>query len=502
MMRAAVRSIVPAAALLLASPLLAQEPELPAGLGGEEPSAQQPSGQQPSGQEPGEPSLPSGLGGDEPKPQQPDGPQLPTGLGDAPEPPTDTEDVDDTPPLPWRITGFFDVRAGVRTQRDAYERDASLGEARLRLEAERNFEPFFVRLRADLIGDALARSQTVDLETGDGFVDLREASVATSPLPWMDVKVGRQVLTWGTGDLLFINDLFPKDWVAFFVGRDTEYLKAPSDALRVGMFSDLGNLEVVYTPRFDSDRFVSGERVSYYNPLLMRTAGRDARQNPDVPDDWFDDSETSLRLSQNVAGFELAAYGYFGRWKSPGGFDPMTLQVTFPRLNVYGASARTQLAGGVANVELGYYDSRSDRGGDDPTIENSQVRALVGFERDLPEVADAFTVGAQYYVEHILQHDDFLRTLQPGQQRRDELRHVVTLRVTKLLWQQRLRLSLFGYVSPNDHDAYLRPNASYTIDDVWSLSVGGNVFLGEDNDTFFGQFEDNSNVYVALRASF
>ena len=29
-----------------------------------------------------------------------------------------------------------------------------------------------------------------------------------------------------------------------------------------------------------------------------------------------------------------------------------------------------QLGGGVANVELGYYDSRSDRGGDDPTIEN------------------------------------------------------------------------------------------------------------------------------------
>ena len=35
-----------------------------------------------------------------------------------------------------------------------------------------------------------------------------------------DLKIGQQVLTWGTGDYVFLNDLFPKDYQSFFSGRD------------------------------------------------------------------------------------------------------------------------------------------------------------------------------------------------------------------------------------------------------------------------------------------
>jgi hypothetical protein len=493
---------------LAVSMLPAQEPELPTGL---EPQAPQ---QQPSEQEP-EPGLPTGLGGE-------NEPGLPTGLGGDPEPglPTGLQSQADEPSAPevqpqqaenfWLgdytqqlgLTGFFETRLGARTQRDPYERDLSISEARLRLELDRQFGSYVFKLGGDLIVDPLFDRWQPDLETGAGFFDLREANVATSPLPWLDLKLGRQVLTWGTGDLLFINDLFPKDWVSFFVGRDDEYLKAPSDALRIGMFSDVANLEVVVTPRFDADRFIRGDRVSYYNPLLGRQAGRDAVQDPLQPEGWFTDPEFSARAYRNLGGVELAAYGYIGRWKSPGGFDPMTGRGTFPRLSVYGASARTQLLGGIANVELGYYDSRQDRSGRDPFVENSQLRALVGFERDLPSIADSLTIGAQYYLEAMANHDRFLQTLPGGSARRDELRHVITLRISKLLLEQRLRVSVFGYVSPSDHDVYLRPNASYTIDDNWSVSIGANIFAGEDQDTFFGQFDRNSNVFAAVRVSF
>jgi hypothetical protein len=102
----------------------------------------------------------------------------------------------------------------------------------------------------------------------------------------------------------------------------------------------------------------------------------------------------------------------------------------------------------------------------------------------------------------MMDHGEYLRTLPAGVPASDELRHVVTLRVTKLLLEQRLRLSLFGYFSPSDQDAYLRPNASYSINDSWSVVVGGNVFAGADDHTFFGQFDRNSNVYTALRVSF
>lgn len=492
------------AKVMLVASLAAQEPSLPPGLAPAPTEAKQEPGLPPglapaeTSQEPG---LPPGLA---PAPDQAkQEPGLPPGLAPTAPAPTSTEDGA-APDLlrELRLTGFLDLRAGARLRRDPFSRTASVAEARLRLETERPLGAFVLSAKGDLVLDALETSWTPDLESGRGFFDLREASAAVSPLPWLDLKLGRQVLTWGTGDMLFVNDLFPKDWVSFFVGRDEEYLKAPSDALRVGAFTGIVNVDLVATPRFDPDRFVRADRLSFFDPIAGRQVGRDLVREPQVPDDWFDDGELALRVYRNLDGVELAGYAYRGYWKSPAGFDPASGRPTFPELQVYGLSARTQLASGIANFELGYYDSRDDAGGDDAFVDNSQVRALLGYERDLPEVADALTVGVQYYLEAMLQHDDFVRTLPPGAPWRDELRHVVTLRVTKLLLEQRLRLSTFAYVSPSDHDVYLRAAASYTLDDQWSVTLGANVFAGEDDDTFFGQFDRNTNVYVAARLSF
>jgi hypothetical protein len=183
--------------------------------------------------------------------------------------------------------------------------------------------------------------------------------------------------------------------------------------------------------------------------------------------------------------------------------DLLSQKATFPRLAVYGGSVRGPLAGGVANFEAAYYDSMEDRQGTNRFVNNSEMRFLVGYERQLPEIASDLTVGGQYYVEWLMDYDQYQATRIPlVMPSRDELRHVVTVRVTKLLLNQNLELSLFAYYSPSDSDAYLRPHVAYKIDDHWRAEVGGNVFFGVKEHTFFGQFARNSNVYVGVRCSF
>ena len=126
---------------------------------------------------------------------------------------------------------------------------------------EKEFELFTANLTTDLIYDTVDRQRHIDLEHGKGWLDLREANIEFSPADFMDVKLGRQILTWGTGDLLFINDMFSKDWNSFFIGRDEEYLKAPSDAIKSSFFSSAINVDLVITPHFDADRYIDGERV-------------------------------------------------------------------------------------------------------------------------------------------------------------------------------------------------------------------------------------------------
>lgn len=394
-------------------------------------------------------------------------------------------------PLHAQIDGFVDARLGGRTQSDAGQDSASIREVRWQIDVNEFAGPFDFSLKADLVLDDLAsRRGDVDLDRGTGWFDLRTASVAFAPTDWTDVKLGRQVFTWGTGDLLFINDLFPKDWQSFFNGRDIEYLKAPSDAVWIANYAGDWTLDFIWVPRFDADRCLDGDGISFGNRMFTP-------DNP-MPADIPTGSEVHLRASRYIGSMEIAGYLYDGYWKSPGGFSSGG-RAQFPRLSVYGASAQAPAFGGLVNGELGYYDSRDDRNGTDPMAPNSEVRALLGYTREL---RTDFTLGVQGYVEWMQNHSGYTRSLPEGMNARDEVRQVTTLRLTRMLMNQNLTLSGFLFASPTDEDGYLRASAEYKWSDTLTTTLGGNWFYGQEPGTFFGQLEDNSNVYIAVRRWF
>ena len=444
------------------------------------------------------PALPRGLESGKSSPSQ--APELPSGLGDRVINSTDSSnDVFESRERTFEVSGFWEARAGTRTQNDSNERQTSLLETRMQLRVERPGDTVSMKLAGDLIYDEIADTHEVNLEKGEGFLDLREANLLFRPARFIDLKAGRQILTWGTGDLIFINDLFPKDFKSFFIGRDEEYLKAPSDAVKMSLFSGIANLNVAYTPRFDANRFIDGNRISFFNPATGTITGKDDPLKTNVPDGWFDDDELAARLYTNVSGYELAAYGYTGFWKGPAGFDPKTNNATFPKLDVLGLSARGTLGPGIGNIEFGYYHSGDDSNGSDPLIRNSELRLLAGYEQ---EVARETTLGVQYYLEQMQDHGKYKDKLPAGSPELDKNRHVVTVRLTRLAMQQDLLLSMFNFYSPSDQDGYLRLLASYRLDDHWTGSGGLNLFYGDDSHTFFGQLEDNSNVYLSIRYGF
>ncbi len=474
--------------LVAASFAHAEEPPLPAGLG--PPPAQTQSS---------EPALPAGLGG-------PSEPALPEGLGDGG---TDSaggwtsgeeyDFADEDGGMPFGLTGFIEARGGMRIIDQPHEKDASIGETRLQVQAEKYAGDFSFRLTTDLLFDPVADRYEIDLDEGDGWIDLREAFVSWRATSFMDLKAGRQILTWGTGDLVFLNDLFPKDFDSFFIGRDEEYLKAPSDAVKASFFSDFANIDIVYTPNFDADRFADGARISVFNPFLGRVAGRRNILDTDPRGKWFDEDEWAARLYRNIGAYETALYGYYGYWKNPQGLEPARMRATFPPLAVYGASIRGPFGRGIGNMEVAYYDSRDDRGGGNPFLPNDQFRFLAGYEQ---EIMTELTAGLQYNLEHTLDHDALVRNAPPGSPILDEFRHLLTLRLTKLLMNQNLTLSLFNFWSPSDQDGYIRPRVTYKVTDNWTTEAGMNIFWGDERYTFFGQPEDNSNVYVSLRYSY
>lgn len=464
--------------------LSAQEPTLPEGLGGSDSSEETTSDKQQdqaSGKKKSEDSSPP----------------LPEGLGDAePAAELSTQDSEKSSPLDsWfsgiHFRGFAESRFGHRVHNAPRLDQTSLAEQRLKMSLSGQIKSVSFRVSADALYDHVAESHRIDLVRGQGWLDLREFSALLRPLDKLDLKIGRQVITWGTGDLQFLNDLFPKDWVSFFIGRDEDYLKAPQDAARATLFFDAANIDMVYTPAFRPDRFIDGHRI--YSPMIAEAPG-----GPYLKTDMAHGPEYALRIYRSFGSWEPTLYFYRGYWKSPNGFRGNN-EVFFPELSAYGASIRGPGLGGIVNAEISLYDSRDDSDGTDPFVPNSEFRALLGLDR---EISSNFNVGVQWYLERMLDYDEYRDNLPAGTEPEDRNRHVLTLRLTRTLLMDTLNMSLFTFYSPTDDDAYVRGNVAYDWDDNWTVTAGFNYFDGNSRETFFGQFYRNSNIYVSLRCGF
>ena len=400
------------------------------------------------------------------------------------------EDDWDKNALPVEIHGFAEGALARRVKEDPVQSDDFLlGEARFRLDLSYFSDRVDLAFKGDLIADAVA-------DEIDG--DVRLATVTLRALDWLDIRAGRQVLTWGTGDLVFLNDPFPKDFVSFFIGRDDEFLKVPSNSLKLTFYTGLANLDVVWS-NFVPDRFITGERLSFFDPEVPDLVSAETMGGPfesRLPSN--DLGDLSLRLFRNLGGYELALYGYAGFFKQPAGFDPGEGVATHPRLNVYGGSIRGDLLGGVTNFEGAYWDSLDDQEGTDPNIPNAQARGLVGYERELFR---NFTAGTQYYAEWTLKYDRLAASSPWPQFEPPKRKHLLTTRLTHRLLQQTLTLSLFVFAAPWDGDGYLKPQLTYHWTDALAIAGGANILLGPD-PTFFGQLENNSNVFFRVRYSF
>lgn len=366
---------------------------------------------------------------------------------------------------------------------------ASETRLQLRIESFSDNAEFFARI--DFLYDDYYDPHT-NIELREGFAKFRIGS-------FLDFKVGRQIVTWGTGDLIFINDVFAKDYSSFFIGRDDQYLKAPQNALRMALYTGIGTFDVIYTPRFTPNRIPTGERLSYYYPMTPEGGGivgaPDYLFEASLPEAKYKNGELAGRYSRYFGNADVALYGYRGFYKNPVGFDLFNMSAYYPKLNLYGASVRMPALGGIAWFEGGYFDSRDDTDGDDPMIPNSKISTLIGFER---QIGSNLTANIQYQNETMTNHDKYLETLPVGIAEMEKTYHLLTSRITQLFMMETLSFSAFAFYSPNEEDFYGRFLTSYKYSDALTLSFGANIFDGQMVYTSFGAFQKNDNIYLKI----
>ena len=396
------------------------------------------------------------------------------------------------------LHGFLQTNYSVRVNDDnpqgAKQGNLILGEERAQIRA--SFYPqkskIGIFVKSDFYHDWVEENLAFDFR--EGYFDLAEDKFG--------LRVGRQIYTWGLGDLLFINDVFPKDWEAFYSGRPLEYLKIGVDSLKLDIYSNIISAEAVVMPNFQPDDLSSVGRFHFFDPY-PNIPNREL-EKPDSAFEKFGNMEYTLRLYRYIGDFDVSAYAYKGFFRSRGmkadNFNsPSTISNFYPELAVYGLSAQRSALGGVMSAEYGYYDSLDDRSGKDSGINNSQSRFLIGYQKAFPE---DFTVGVQYYSELMHQYSQYKDNLPSAFAKIKQLHQYITLRLTKLFKYQTLKLSLFTFYSPDEEDFLITPEVSYNFTDNLLGIIGMNIFTGAEDNTTFGQHKKDSDVYVTVRYSF
>ncbi len=393
------------------------------------------------------------------------------------------------------LHGFLQTNYSIRVADDnpqgAKQGNLILGEERIQLKG--SFYPSKSKIgafvKSDFYHDWVEEDWGSDFR--EGYLDFTDNKFG--------LRVGRQIYTWGVGDFLFINDIFPKDWEAFYSGRSLEYLKMGVDSAKLDIYSDIVSIEAIIIPFFKSDVLPSTGRFHFFDPYPTIT-----NRELNKPGTTLKDTEYALRIYRYIGDLDVSAYAYKGFFRTPGmkadNFNsPSTISYFYPKLGVYGMSAQKSALGGVVSVEYGYYDSLDDQEGKNPGIDNSQSRFLIGYQKAFP---DDFTVGLQYYGELMHQYRQYEDNLPSAFVKRKQLHQYITLRLTKLLKYQILKLSLFSLYSPDEEDFLIMPEVSYNFTDNLQAILGANIFGGSNINTALGQHNKDDNIHVTVRYSF
>lgn len=349
---------------------------------------------------------------------------------------------------------------------------------RLRLEMRANYGEASLFSSVNLAYNSLIKEQS------GAF--LREAYFDYAG-KYLEVKAGRQIVTWGVADGLRITDLIsPMDYTEF-MANDYDDIRVPVNAINLKYPGESFSAELVFVPVPEYFVMPSGED----NPWSMPVPEGVSMDLSGTPEKHIKNSEvgTRLRFFLENLDFSLTALRTFN--KSPvtiADYDPETKSVV-----IQGIYKPMYVLGGDLSIPVSEFVVRGEMAGyfGEPIALNDSRRyrlrktfnALLGLDW---YAGDNWTFMVQYMHKVIM---DYRKEL--GM---DQNTSMVTARISKEVLNNTLKLSVYGMYDIDNVSFYIRPAADYLLNDQITLSLGADI-LGGRRGTF-KTYEDNTQIWV------
>ncbi len=374
---------------------------------------------------------------------------------------------------------------------------------------------------------------------------LREAYIDLL-FDWLDVRIGKQQVVWGTADGIKILDAVNPTDMREFTLDDYRDSRIPLWMLKTELAPTVnGTLQLLFIPDFEPNYIPPlgspftfrataigaanvGEWLSVSLPPPFPPFTPAVKVEEEVkPDPWEDISESSFgaRWLDVIGGFEYTLnylYGFYFSGANYGwvtGFNPdigppgidnptLHLQKKYERIHLIGGSFSKALTKGLlAGLNIrgeaayikdvpGYY---GEDGKPEGVVKLDNYNYVLGLDKNL---FTNWLLSFQLiqFISSISEHEGSDLLFGPTLGPIDQVETILSLKVATDFMHERLKLEVL-VLYWLESSFRISPKVKFEVFDYLNIAVGAHVF-GGDEENLFGQFDDNDQVFVELRYGF
>jgi hypothetical protein len=325
------------------------------------------------------------------------------------------------------------------------------------------------------------------------IVELREAFV-TATLGAFDLRVGRQIVAWGRADGVNPTGNLAAEDLTVLTPDDADRRLGASTATASYYFGNVA-VSALWIPEFRGHQF----------PLPRESGALFIDNRPSWPGDQW-----AVRIERTGGAVDWSM-SLFGGLDLLPDLAPTTAagEVAFQhhRLHVFGVDAATTLGRFGLRAE-GAYVRTEDTRGTDPFTKNPFAFVVVGVDRTFD---GRYNLNVQYLVRAVRHHrtptglaPDIApiaeqQAILSGQTR--SVQHGASMRASGKWLHETLETewAAIAYAAPRG--IAMRPKVTHAATDRVTLSLGAEVFRGQDA-SFFRMLRPNSATFLEARWGF
>ena len=350
-----------------------------------------------------------------------------------------------------------------------------------------------------------------------------------------EVLIGKNRVVWGEGDQVHVVDHINPEDLSDFINPDYLDRQLGEEMIKIDRYFRGGNanLEFIYTPDFNGNRLANDPDSPLGNWIINPFAAElsfgeilaatDYRSEKEIIDKvessiQDEDNQFALRFTDSRRGTDYGFSYYRGYLREPSydktaidglnnGFDQNDFEAALDEANIhydevdaFGFEMARVIGDINSRFELAYLRT-DDTSGDDPLTRNNRIAWVVGGDRNLPY--NNLNLNIQFTGEKILD-DDAIADNElhiDYDEDGDYTTHRAIVKLEDSYQNERIIPQLTWIYNFKDNDYSLEAAVDYELQQDLELQLSHKIFRG-DEDTPFGQFEDNDFTSIALKYSF